>query len=141
VALRGDLIRSDRRIHLVEGHTRYGALRGLVETGVVSEDSLHAIWIGEPAPVPDDDGPWRDVLKREHMPFLEWLMRQLDGPKNLRIVASRLINAQYASMSPRRVRGEDLAAVLEFVEGDATLAPLLPVIHRAHREWARFINE
>ena len=37
------------------------ALRGLAETGAVGEDSLHAVWIGEPALVPAAAGPWRDV--------------------------------------------------------------------------------
>jgi hypothetical protein len=53
VAVRGELVGSDRPIQL-EGHTRYGALRGLVESGILGEDTLHEIWIGVRASTTDD---------------------------------------------------------------------------------------
>lgn len=34
------------QLHLVEGHTRIGILRGLVLQGIVSADSMHEAWIG-----------------------------------------------------------------------------------------------
>lgn len=33
-------------IHLIEGHTRLGALRGLVGLGMVRTDSEHVVWVG-----------------------------------------------------------------------------------------------
>jgi hypothetical protein len=47
VMLRGDLVGSDRKLHLVEGHTRVGALRGLVESGVLPPSCVHLVWVGE----------------------------------------------------------------------------------------------
>ena len=34
-------------LRLVEGHTRLGTLRGLVEAGVVSETVKHTVWVGK----------------------------------------------------------------------------------------------
>ncbi len=140
MTLRGDLAGSDQPIHLVEGHTRYGALRGLVEAGVVGEDSLHEVWIGEPALSPASDGPWREVLKREHVRFHDWLMDQIGSEGDLGRIADRLITVKHSSSSRRRVRGDDLAAVLAFAEGDAKLAPLQDVIRRVHGDWERFVG-
>jgi hypothetical protein len=34
-------------LRLVEGHTRLGTLRGLVEAGMVSKTVVHAVWVGK----------------------------------------------------------------------------------------------
>lgn len=45
------------RLHLVEGHTRIGLLRGLIAAGVLSGMSEHLVWIGR-APVLDCASPY-----------------------------------------------------------------------------------
>lgn len=140
VALRGDLVGADRPIHLVEGHTRVGALRGLVEGGALREDSVHGIWIGEPRSEGAVEDPWRDVLRRHHIPFLNWLIDRTLQSGEPGVIGLRLINARHDRTAQRRVEGDDFTAVLEFARGDAVLEPLLQAIHEAHGEWTRFID-
>lgn len=140
VTLRGALVRSESTLHLVEGHTRFGALYGLVECGVLSEDSLHQIWIGEAYRTPHSDGPWRDVVRREGVTFLDWLMRHVDDEGDMWSIAERLITAKHRSISRYRFRGHDLAAVLEFAERDTRLAPLRDCILKAHERWAAYVS-
>jgi hypothetical protein len=47
VFLSGVVLRRDISLHLVEGHTRLGALRGLVESGMIAPTTLHEVWLGE----------------------------------------------------------------------------------------------
>jgi hypothetical protein len=35
-----------KELHLVEGHTRLGMLKGLIEKGLLSENSIHKVWVG-----------------------------------------------------------------------------------------------
>jgi hypothetical protein len=139
VTLRGNLVGRPEPLHLVEGHTRVGALRGLVESRVVATDSPHEIWIGEPSTERLDDGPWRDVLRREHVSFLDWLMRQIDTENDLSTVADRLISSRQIS-STRRVHGDDLQAVLAFAQGDERLRPLQGTIRESEALWREFIT-
>jgi hypothetical protein len=46
VFLDAALVGSGTGIHLVEGHTRLGALIGLVHVGLIDVGSLHAVWLG-----------------------------------------------------------------------------------------------
>lgn len=46
VLLAGDLVNSDAKFHVVEGHTRIGLLKGLVVHEVIAADSTHMVWIG-----------------------------------------------------------------------------------------------
>lgn len=41
------LIRGTNGLHLVEGHTRLGVLKGLVKQKILSESSTHFLWYGE----------------------------------------------------------------------------------------------
>jgi hypothetical protein len=38
-------LKSENRYRLVEGHSRYGCLKGLVESGVLEEKSEHLVWV------------------------------------------------------------------------------------------------
>ena len=140
VMLRGELVKSDRPLHLVEGHTRAGALRGLVESGMLPESSVHRVWIGWGVPAPSDDGTWRDVLRAEHMPFLSWIMDRIGEGGEFDTLARHLIDVQHASMRRSRVRGEDLDAVLEYAKGDPVLLPRQDGIRRAHAAWERVMS-
>lgn len=44
--LQGKILGKKSDLHLVEGHTRLGILKGLVNQGLVEEESLHMIWYG-----------------------------------------------------------------------------------------------
>lgn len=46
IFLRGSVLGSTSQLHLVEGHTRTGLLRGLVDAGVITPSSTHEIWLG-----------------------------------------------------------------------------------------------
>jgi hypothetical protein len=46
IFLDGNLLDKQKKIHLVEGHTRLGALRGLVKMSILPKNSLHKIWYG-----------------------------------------------------------------------------------------------
>jgi len=36
-----------KKLHLVEGHTRLGILRGLIDNDGLEKNSLHRCWIGK----------------------------------------------------------------------------------------------
>lgn len=139
VLLNGQLVNSDRPLHLVEGHTRVGALRGLIESGVLPLSSVHQVWIGEGCSPPVHDGPWRDVLRKERMPFLDWLIKQIGEEGDLGVIASRLIKAKYSSMSQVIIKGDDLDSALAYADAYANLTPFKDVIRQAHSEWERRI--
>jgi hypothetical protein len=141
VALRGAVLGKDCPFHLVEGHTRLGALRGLVESSMLCGPSAHQIWIGEQCAAQGVEDSWRDVLRRERMPFADWLLRQVDNAGAIGVIASRLIEAQHNSRNPTRIHGDDLPAVLEYARNDNALAPFAEVIVQAHAEWERLMNE
>jgi len=46
VFLEADLLGRDPGVHLMEGHTRLGILRGLVAGGIIRPSSLHMAWLG-----------------------------------------------------------------------------------------------
>lgn len=46
ILMDGSLLGRPNKLHLVEGHTRIGILRGLVNAGVVAKDSQHEVWLG-----------------------------------------------------------------------------------------------
>ncbi len=141
VMVRGALVHSERPLHLLEGHTRVGALRGLVESGVLSSSSTHAVWVGEACAAPENDGAWRDVLRRERMPFLDWLMDHVGEDGELGVIASRLIEAKYSSMPKTRISGYDLDAALAYADAYASLSAFKDVIREAHKEWERKMSE
>ncbi len=142
VTVRGELVGSNRPLHLVEGHTRIGALKGLVESGVLTASSLHAVWVGEGCQSKEQGSQWREVLRKERMPFLDWLMKQVGDEGHLGALASDLIDAKYASYPKARLMpGDNLTTVLEFIKNDADAAMLEPVVLQAHAEWERLMNE
>lgn len=46
VLLDGQLVRSSSKLHLVEGHTRVGLLKGLTEQSIIEAESMHKVWLG-----------------------------------------------------------------------------------------------
>ncbi len=46
VLLSGPLAHTKKDLHLVEGHTRIGTLKGLISQGIISINSTHEAWIG-----------------------------------------------------------------------------------------------
>lgn len=140
VMMRGELAGSTAKLHLVEGHTRTGALRGLVESGVLTPSSVHQVWVGEAFQPEGPDERWREVLRTERMPFLDWLMGRIGDDGEIADVADRLIDVQFSSMRPARIERDDLQAVLAFARTDAELRPFISTITEAHSEWERFVG-
>lgn len=140
VMVRGELVGSAKPLHLVEGHTRIGALRGLVDSGVLPMASDHRVWVGEAFQPEAPDERWREVLRTKRMPFLDWLMGRVGDDGEIGNIASRLIDVQHSSLSFVRIEGDDLDAVLSFARTDAVLKPLISTIVQAHAEWERFVG-
>lgn len=46
VFVRRDLVGEEEGLHLVEGHTRVGVLRGLISRSLICGSSVHGIWYG-----------------------------------------------------------------------------------------------
>lgn len=46
VFLAGELVGRGPDLHLVEGHTRFGVLIGLLQAGALSAESIHRAWVG-----------------------------------------------------------------------------------------------
>ena len=140
IMMRGELVGSSATLHLVEGHTRTGALRGLVESGVLPQSSAHWVWVGEAVRPEVPDERWREVLRTERMPFLDWLIGRVGDDGEIGKVASRLIDVQYSSVSRVRIEGNDLDAVVTFARRDPKLGPMIDTITEAHAEWERFVG-
>jgi hypothetical protein len=141
VMLQGDVLKSNRTLHLVEGHTRIGAMRGLIQSGALPSSSIHLVWVGNACTASEEEGPWRDVLRRERMPFLDWLMDHVGAEGDLGVIASRLIDAKYAATPRRRIVGDDLQSALTYADEHPTLTPFKNQIRQAHSEWERRMNE
>src|ERR1035438_8105247 len=97
IMMRGELVGSAASLHLVEGHTRTGALRGLVESGVLPPSSAHQVWVGERGQAEAPEERWRELLRTERMPFLDWLTGRVGDDGEIAQIASRLIDVQYSS--------------------------------------------
>jgi hypothetical protein len=52
VLLDGEFLSGPSRLHLAEGHTRIGILRGLIRRGILAPDSRHYVWLGRRRGVP-----------------------------------------------------------------------------------------
>lgn len=52
VFVEGFLVGSSVPLHLMEGHTRLGVLKGLVDRGLLRESSAHEAWVGRPRSQP-----------------------------------------------------------------------------------------
>jgi hypothetical protein len=131
VFIRGELVGSDRPLHLVEGHTRTGALKGLVESEWLSGDSMHEIWLASLADVPSQDASWQQVLREERMPFADWLIYRTADNGPLGKVSDKVLSAR----CDEEIDGADLAAVLAFIAKDPNLARHAGLVQEAHRRW------
>jgi hypothetical protein len=126
-----------RHGHLIEGHTRTGALIGLVQAGFVAPDSQHYVWIGRKRKVPlEENGVWREVLRTEFVPFINWVIDHAWGKGDLREVG-RAFLGPYAQ---NEVDGDDLKTVLNFAAKTPEIASFSETIKLAHEEWLQFIN-
>ena len=47
IFLDASLINKSNKLHLVEGHTRLGILKGLLSKGLINQDTTHKVWFGK----------------------------------------------------------------------------------------------
>lgn len=134
VLVRGSLVASDKRLHLVEGHTRVGTLRGLVQNGAIPRISLHKTWIGE-AKEPSDDGEWKEVILDHFLPFIDWLIEHRGDPGEMGEIAALLVEARYY----KKIREDQLDDFLASVAKD-TKKGLADTINAAFQKWQAFIK-
>lgn len=131
--IRGDLVGSDRPLHLIEGHNRTGALKGLVDSGWLPVTSLHNIWLARMADSPDPDTSWPGVLRAERMPFADWLVYRTPAGANFGRVSSRVLGARCDG----KFAGDDLTAVLAFMAQVPELVPHMGIVKDEHARWER----
>jgi hypothetical protein len=115
-------------------------LLGCLQTGFVKPDSLHQVWIGEERFAQQHTGPWQDVLRRERMPFVPWLMSQIADETELSEIASLMIEVGGRLRYGKRIEGDDLSAALKYADHDPILEARSDLIRRAHAEWERYTS-
>ncbi len=93
-------------LHLVEGHTRLGALRGQLQAGTVKEGTRHLVWVGSPVATPPI-GNTR-INAAHQAPFLQWF---LDEPDQ-----SEVDDALGYWLACNRPEGPTFEAVKEHIE-------------------------
>jgi hypothetical protein len=71
----GSLVGLPAAMHLIEGHRRLGALRGLLKSGWLEPASEHRVWLGRVQNPPIEEGEWRNVVRDNPIPFAVWLTR------------------------------------------------------------------
>lgn len=124
-------------MHLVEGHRRLGALRGLVKGGWLEPDSTHRVWIGRVEDPPFPEGPWRDVVRAHPVPFAEWLtrFRSEEGEQGR-------IGQEFDEMSQGwellGVPGTD--DVIEHVQSHPELGEMVETFGQLHEAWIDYTN-
>jgi hypothetical protein len=133
VFIRGELVGSSQQLHLVEGHTRTGALTGLVESGWLPGDSLHEIWLATLAETPEVDTTWQQVLREERMPFVDWLIHRVPNNGPLGKVGDSLLSAKCNG----ELAGDDLVAVLGFVAKDPAHPKCEKLVRDEYKNWER----
>lgn len=117
-------------LHLVEGHTRTGALIGLHRFDPALVLDAHLVWVGRPSNVAVED-PSREVLREHHLSFKNWLSQRRDSDSLARRANRRLMSLEnimrhlpYADTSSCGY--EDVVALVELGLG------LLPENHFRH---------
>jgi hypothetical protein len=131
--IKGDLIGSPCRLHLIEGHTRTGALKGLVDSGWLLGTSEHEIWLASKVEDPDPDTSWQDTLRAERIPFADWLVYRTPDRGDLGRVSSGVLSA----MCDDKLVSDDLAAVLAFMAHDPQLARHADIVRDEYARWER----
>lgn len=140
IFLCGDLVDSDQPLHLVEGHTRTGALKGLVDSHALDSKSMHQVWYGQKSQPIEDNHRWREVLRTDHISFLSWFMKLIGENGEIGVVASRLIEIQFNSINPLRIQGDDLEAILSYAKQDEVLKSMMSTIQAAHDTWKQYVG-
>jgi hypothetical protein len=82
-------------LHLVEGHTRVGVLKGLLDTGLPIRLN-HGCWVGRRSSEQSGSADWVSVLEEHPLSFYSWLFDGI-GEKSLRgEIAERLMQSEDA---------------------------------------------
>lgn len=124
VMLDGALIGTTAALHLVEGHTRLGALRGLVDIGVLNAELPHEVWIGRATESPTEPQP-RIIPEEYRISFLGWLFDQMMRTDDVGALAMWLVD--------HRPLGENIESVHTHVRRQHPEAQA--AVERAITEW------
>lgn len=127
ILLDGSLIGSDKPYHLVEGHTRVGTLKGLVEGGTLSPDSKHWVWVGRPHETCDPEGQWKAPFLAARAPFRTWLFDCKTHGDDIGPVVDQLQAAGLAEESPE--------AVVAWAEGEDAMKPHMELLKQYRERW------
>ena len=125
VFLVGALVGSDSELHLVEGHTRLGALMGLLDIERLPPEAGHAVWVGCPL----DAASCRDrvIHVEQRISFLDWVFDQMTRPTKAGDLAMWLAGS--------RPRGSDAPAVADHIRSHRPA--FSPVLDELLDEWTR----
>lgn len=121
-------------LHLVEGHTRVGALAGFLKNvhdpAPVTLAETHLCWIGRPGrPQPIAD--WRAVRRVYPLSFLSWLCEDSQGGRMRAPCAESLMSA----LDDARADGSNLSALLAVAKTMPNAAEVVRQLHDVHTQW------
>lgn len=130
------LLGADRQegLHLVEGHTRLGALWGLILRGEIDPQSTHEIWLGSASDI-KGDCHCGDVLRQHRLPFRQWLKAGIGGDGMRREIADLVVRAEAEHRSKGLPSGNSLTDVLIIARVSPPLAARIRDIETLYAQW------
>jgi len=122
--------------HLVEGHTRVGALIGFRQNtkSPVRVSTTHACWVGRPS-VDSLDSDWRAVRCQYPLSFKDWLYDAIHTPRRIAPQASALFDAEDRSRYTMTI-GNSLEDLVRLLESAPVPGVTVSGLKELHREWA-----
>ena len=132
-----DVLPSPNCRHLVEGHTRVGALQGLSKNqhSIASVSAEHQCWIGRPRSNPVQDAKdWKEVRRRYPVKFKHWLYDSTEENSAKGTYACALSDAEAEHRYNLDI-GSDLDDILRLLSYDSTIPIDEVALLALHGEW------
>jgi hypothetical protein len=132
-----DVLPSPNSRHLVEGHTRVGALQGLSKNQYINASLIteHQCWIGRPTITPAQDAKdWTEVRRRYPVKFKHWLYDSIEDNSIKGSYACALSDAEADHRYELDI-GNDLADILRLLDHDPTIPIDRVVLSGFYSEW------
>lgn len=126
--------------HLVEGHTRVGALVGFHQNPKppVRVSATHVCWIGRPSMQPVDFD-WRAVRRQYPLPFKRWIYDAMEGQGTLASQALALLDAEHRNRYEISV-GDDLQDLIVLIERVPNPGLNVSRLKELHSRWTQELD-
>ncbi|MET0790951.1 MAG: hypothetical protein ABW061_05475 [Polyangiaceae bacterium] len=119
-------------LHLVEGHTRVGVLKGLLRTNIPVR-SAHLCWVGRASSTPTSFD-WVAVLERHPLSFHSWVFDAI-GEETLRgEIANKLLDSESA-LRYERSFSDTLEGMSELAAADPECGVTREQLVQLAQEW------